>query len=71
MHRRAQEHAGGNHRQAQQGDRCGSRRPRDEGTLCRPGQHGASRITRDFGKLIVDETEKQAKVIRAATIKAE
>ena len=36
--RRTQEHAGGNHRQAQQGDQCGARRSDNEGEDCRSGR---------------------------------
>jgi hypothetical protein len=32
---------------------------------------GACRLARDFGKLIADETEKWAKVIKAANVKPE
>ena len=71
-HRRAQEHAGRDHRQAQQGDQCRPRRSQDQGAACRswaavslPGSPA------DFGKLIADETEKWAKVIKFAGIKPE
>ena len=71
-HRRAEEHACRDHRQAQQGDQCGPRRSRRSrrglpiwAARCLPGSPA------DFGKLIADETEKWAKVIRAANIKAE
>src|SRR4051794_20161114 len=36
--RHAQEHAGGNHRQTQQGNQCGSCRTQNTGTICRPAQ---------------------------------
>ena len=69
-HRRAQEHARRNHRQAQQGDQCGPRRSQDEGAACRPGRHAdADGSPADFGKLIADETEKWGKVIKFAGIK--
>ena len=42
-HRRAQEHARRDRRQAQQGDQCRPRRSQDEGAACRPGRHGACR----------------------------
>jgi tripartite-type tricarboxylate transporter receptor subunit TctC len=42
---RAKEHAGRDHRQAQQGDQCGSRRSQDEGTSCGPGRHGSPGLT--------------------------
>ena len=45
-HRRAQEHAGRDRRQAQQGDQCGSRRSQDQGPACRLGPHGASGLAR-------------------------
>ena len=40
-HRRAQEHARRDRRQAQQGDQCRPRRSQDEGAARRPGRHGA------------------------------
>ena len=42
----AQEHAGGNHRQAQQGDQCRPRRSQDQDAACRPGRHSASQFGR-------------------------
>jgi hypothetical protein len=68
---RAQEHAGRDHRQAQQRDHAElsdakiKARFVDMGAATLPGSPA------DFGKLIVDETEKWAKVIRAANIKPE
>ena len=70
-HRRAQEHAGRDRREAQQGDQRRARRSQDEGAACRPRWHSACGSPADFGKLIADETEKWGKVIRAANIKAE
>ena len=40
-HRRAQGHAGGDHRQAQQRDQCRPRRSQDQGAARRHGRHGA------------------------------
>ena len=46
--------------------------PEVQGAACRPGRHASlAGSPADFGKLIADETEKWAKVIRAANIKAE
>ena len=45
-HRRAQEHARRDRREAQQGDQCGPRRSQDQGAACRPGRHGACRLAR-------------------------
>ncbi len=45
-HRRAQEHARRDHRQAQQGDQRRPRRSQDEGAACRPGRHAACRLAR-------------------------
>src|SRR5262249_52635919 len=42
----AKEHAGRDHRQAQQGDRCWRRRPQDEGAAYRPRRHRANGLTR-------------------------
>ena len=69
--RRAKEHAGRDRRQAQQGDQCRPCRSQDEGAACRPGRHGVPGSPADFGKLIADETEKWAKVIKFAGIKAQ
>ena len=41
-HRRAQEHARRDRREAQQGNQCRPRRSQDQGAVCRPGRHGAS-----------------------------
>jgi hypothetical protein len=46
-----------------------SSRSQDQGALCNLGL--MSMTLADFGKLIAEETEKWAKVIRAANIKAE
>ena len=71
-HLRAKGHAGRDRREAQQGDQRRSRRSQDQGPSCRPWRLGAlSRSPADFGKLIAEETEKWAKVIRAANIKPE
>ena len=44
---------------------AGARRSQDQGAACRPGRHGACRLSpADFGKLIADETEKWGKVIK-------
>jgi len=45
---RTEEYAPRNHREAQQRDQCGARRPQDEGTVCRSGRHGAARPARRF-----------------------
>ena len=68
-HRRAQEHACRDHRQAQQGDQRRPRRSQDEGTDRRIGGCAECHDAAEFGKLIADETEKWGKVIRAANIK--
>ena len=47
------------------------RRSQDEGTACRLGGEVLAGSPAEFGKLIADETEKWAKVIRTANIKAE
>ena len=63
-------HARRNRRQAQQRDQCRPRRSRDEGAARRPRRVRRMPMTpAEFGKLIADETEKWAKVIRAANIK--
>ena len=63
-HRRAEEHAGRDRRQAQQGDQCRPRRSQDQGAACRSGRHRRLRLSpADFGKLIADETEKWGKVV--------
>ena len=45
-HRRAQEHARRDRRQAQQGDQCRPRRSQDQGAARRPGRHGACGLAR-------------------------
>ena len=47
------------------------RRPKDQSATRRAGLHGARGSPADFGKFLAEETEKWAKVIRAANIKAE
>ena len=71
-HRRAQEHAGRDHRQAQQGDQCRPRRSRRlrRGLPTWAARHFAGSPA-EFGKLIAEETEKWAKVIKFAGIKPE
>ena len=71
-HRRAQEHARRDHRQAQQGDQRRPRRSRRSrrglptwAATALPGSPA------DFGKLIAEETEKWGKVIRAQFITIE
>ena len=45
--------------------------PKFKGTHCRPRWHGATGSPADFGKLIAEETEKWAKVVKFAGIKPE
>ena len=54
-----------------QRDQRRARRSQDEGAACRSRRHVLAGSPADFGKLIAEETEKWAKVIRAANIKAE
>jgi len=68
---RTEEYAPRNHREAQQRDQCGARRPQDEGTVCRSGRHGAARPARRFREAHRDEIEKWAKVVKFAGLKAE
>ena len=58
-------------RQAQQGDQCRPRRSQAEGAARRSRRHTIAGSPGEFGKLIADETEKWAKVIRSANIKPE
>jgi hypothetical protein len=48
-----------------------SRVARAQAYPSRPVQHDRAGSPADFGKLVVDDKEKWAKVIRAANIKAE
>ena len=50
---------------------CSSRRPQDEGALADLGGTPLPSSPADFGKLIAEETEKWAKVIKFAGIKPE
>ena len=71
-HRRAQEHAGQDRGQDQQGTQHCSRRPEDEGATCRIGRHAARRALRqDFARLIAVETAKWAEVVRFSGAKVE
>ena len=70
-HRRAQGDAGRNHRQLNKEINATLADPKLEGAICRPGRHGACGSPADFGKLIADETEKWAKVVKFAGIKPE
>jgi tripartite-type tricarboxylate transporter receptor subunit TctC len=49
-YRRAEEHAGRNHRHAQPGDQRRPRRPDDQGTLCRAWRRGACAVTQRVRK---------------------
>jgi hypothetical protein len=51
---------------AQSGDQCGVHRSQHEGAFCHAGQYRACSSPADFGKLIVDETEKWAKGVKVA-----
>ena len=62
-------HAGRDHRQAQQRDQCGLADPKMKARLADLGGTVLAGSPADFGKFIADETEKWAKVIRAANIK--
>ena len=69
-HRRAQEHARRDHRQAQQGDQRRPRRSQDQGAACRPGRHGACAARPPTSaSSSPSETEKWGKVIKFAGIK--
>ena len=70
-HRRAEEHARRDHREAQQGDQRGLADPKIKARLADLGGTALAGSPADFGKLIADETEKWGKVIRAANIKAQ
>ena len=69
--RRAQEHAGRDRRQAQQGDQRGLADPKIKARLADLGGTVLRGSPADFGKLIADETEKWGKVIKFAGIKPE
>ena len=67
----AERHARRDRREAQQGNQCRSRRSQDEGAARRPwAARCFAGSPADFGKFIADETEKWAKVIKFADIKA-
>ena len=69
--RRAQGHAGRDHRQAQQRDQhAGLADPKLKVRLADLGGTVLAGSPADFGKLIADETEKWGKVIKFAGIKA-
>jgi hypothetical protein len=61
----------GPRRKAQPGDQYCSRRSQDESAVAQLGLTLLTSSPVDFGKLVADETEKWAKVMRAADIKVE
>ena len=65
----AKRHACRGHRQNQQRDQCGPRRPQLKARIADFGGTPFALSPSDFGKFIADETEKWGKVIRAANIK--
>jgi hypothetical protein len=67
--RRTEGHAGRDRQQAQQGGQRGSRRPKMKARLADLSGTPLPGSPADFGKLIVDETEKWGKVIKFAGIK--
>ena len=50
---------------------AGACRSQDQAALRRPRRHVARRLARRFGKFLADDTEKWAKVVKFAGIKAE
>ena len=48
-----------------------ARRSQDEGAVCRPRRPRLPGSPADFGKLIADETEKWAKVVKFSGTKAD
>ena len=70
-HGRAEEHTEGNHREAEQGDQRGAGGTRDQGQADRSRRRAAAGSPEAFGKMIVAETEKWEKVVKAAGIKVE
>jgi Tripartite tricarboxylate transporter family receptor len=69
--RRSQEHTRRDRRQAEQRGQCRPRRSQIEGAPCRPWGIALAGSPVDFGKFIADETEKWAKVIKFAGVKAD
>ena len=69
--RRAEEHARRDRREAQQGDQRGLADPKMKARLADLGGTVLAGSPAEFGKLIADETEKWAKVIKFAGIKPE
>ena len=64
--------AGRGRRKAQPGDqRSSSADPKIKARMAQSGGNALTGSPADFGKLVAEETEKWAKVIRAANIKAE
>ena len=61
--------AGGDHRQAQQGNQRRHRRPGMKARLAALGGEPLPGTPAEFGKLIAEETEKWAKVVKAAGLK--
>ena len=64
-------HPGRNHRQAEQGAQCRPCRQQGQSPDRRTGRHGAGGTPAEFAKILSEATEKWAKVIKFAGIKAE
>jgi hypothetical protein len=69
----AQEYPCGHHRQAQPANQCDGRRSQSEGTdwIAELGGTPISGSPADFGKLIAEDTEKWARVIKFSRAKAD
>jgi hypothetical protein len=63
-HRSAQEHAGRDHRQVEQGDQRGHRGRQDQGAAGRIWRPANADDPADFGTFIAKETEKWGKVVK-------
>ena len=70
-HRRAEEHARRDHRQAQQRDQCRLADPELKARLADLGGTALHGSPADFGKLIAEETEKWAKVVKFSAARPE
>jgi hypothetical protein len=60
----AEEHAGRGHRQGQQGNERGSRRPKSQERFADLGASLLPGSPADFSRLVADETEKWGKVVK-------
>jgi hypothetical protein len=68
---RAKKHPTGNNPQGEQQDKFGPGRPKTQSPASGVGHTGVSGSPADFGKLVTEDAEKWAKVIKFLGVKAD